>query len=59
MKTITAPEHNLILDVTMPNSKYNPLSIVISVRKEQLGSDAAGDLTQKDIIHHAPGIGKK
>ena len=44
--------------LSKPNSEYNPLSVVISVRKELLGN-AAGDLTQEDIIHHAPGIGKK
>jgi hypothetical protein len=44
--------------LSKPNSEYNPLSVVISVRKKLLGS-ADGDLTQEDIIHHAPGIGKK
>ena len=44
--------------VSQPNSENNPLSVVISVRKELLGS-AAGNLTQDDIIHHASGIGKK
>ncbi len=44
--------------LSKPNSEYNPLSVVISVRKELLGS-TAGDLTQEDIIHHAPSIGKK
>ena len=44
--------------ISKPNSEHNPLSVVISVRKELLGN-AAGDLTQEDIIHHSPGIGKK
>jgi hypothetical protein len=44
--------------LSKPSSEYNPLSVVISVRKELLGS-ATGNLTQEDIIHHAPGIGKK
>jgi len=43
--------------LSKPNSEFNPLSVVISVRKELLGS-AAGDLTQAEVIHHAPGIGK-
>jgi hypothetical protein len=44
--------------ISQPNSENNPLSVVILVRKELLGS-AAGNLTQDDIIHHASGIGKK
>jgi hypothetical protein len=44
--------------ISQPNSENNPLSVVILVRKELLGS-AAGNLTQDDIIHHASGFGKK
>jgi len=41
-----------------PDSENNPLSVVIEVRKVLLGDDS-GNLTQDDIIHHAPGIGEK
>lgn len=44
--------------LSKPDGEFNPLSIVIAVRKELLGN-RAGDLTQEQIIHHAPGIGKK
>ena len=44
--------------LSKPDEKNNPLSVVIDVRKVLLG-DEVGDLTKDDIIHHAPGIGKK
>ena len=44
--------------MSKPDNELNPLSVVISVRQKLLGN-TAGDLTQDDIIHHAPGIGKK
>lgn len=44
--------------ITKPDKEINPLSVVISVRKVLLGNNA-GDLKQEDIIHHAPGIGRK
>lgn len=43
--------------LSKPDKVYNPLSVVISVRKQLLGN-AAGDLSQDDVIHHAPGIGQ-
>jgi len=39
------------------SSENNPLSVVVAIRKYLLG-DAAGQLTQDNIAHHAPGIGK-
>lgn len=44
--------------LSKPEKEVNPLSVVISVRKVLLGN-TAGDLTQDDIIHHAPGISRK
>ncbi len=44
--------------MTKPDTEVNPLTIVISVRKELLGN-TAGNLTQNDIIVHGPGIGEK
>jgi hypothetical protein len=44
--------------LSKPDKKINPLSVVISVRKVLL-DNTSGDLVQDDIIHHAPGIGKK
>ncbi len=43
--------------LSKPDGTINPLLVVIDVRKVLLG-DAAGDLNQNDIIHHAPAIGK-
>lgn len=40
-----------------PDKDSNPLALSIEVRKILLG-EGAGDLTQDDVIHHAPGIGK-
>ena len=44
--------------LSKPDKEYNPLSVVISVRQVLLGN-TSGDLTQDDIIHHAPGISQK
>ena len=44
--------------LTKPDKDRNPGSVVIDVRKVLLGN-AAGNLTQDDVIVHAPGIGKK
>jgi len=44
--------------IAKPDKDINPLSVVVDVRKILLGA-ASGNLTQDDIIHHAPGIGKK
>ena len=44
--------------IAAPDSKTNPLSVVVTVRKVLLGA-AAGDLASDSIIHHAPGIGKQ
>jgi hypothetical protein len=43
--------------LTKPDETNNPLSVVIAVRKVLLG-DSSGNLTQNDIIHHAPGIAR-
>lgn len=43
--------------LSSPNKEINPLSVSIEIRKMLL-KDKAGDLTQDNIIHHAPGIGK-
>jgi len=44
--------------ITAPDKVTNPLSVAIEVRRLLLGK-ACGNLTQDDIAHHAPGIGKK
>jgi len=41
-----------------PDTTNNPLSVVIAVRKILLGAEA-GNLTSDDVIHHAPGVGRK
>jgi hypothetical protein len=43
--------------IAQPNSENNELSTVIEVRALLLKKEA-GSLTQDDIPHHAPGIGK-
>ena len=48
----------MTLAIVQPNQKVNELEVVISVRKLLLGAKA-GNLTQDNIAHHAPGIGKK
>ena len=44
--------------ISAPDSKTNPLSVVVDVRRVLLG-EAAGDLVPDNIIHHAPGIGRR
>jgi hypothetical protein len=44
--------------VTAPNPETNALSVLIGVRKVLL-KDAAGDLTQDEVMFHAPGAGKR
>jgi len=44
--------------LSKPDEETNPLSVAILVRKVLLGANC-GDLTQDDIIHHAPGIGRE
>jgi hypothetical protein len=44
--------------LSSPDLNTNELSVIILVRKLLLG-EKAGDLSQNDIAHHAPGIGKK
>lgn len=44
--------------MSSPSKDINPLSVVIDVRKVLL-SEKAGELTPEDVIHHAPGVGKK
>jgi hypothetical protein len=43
--------------LTKPNEVDNPLAVVVAVRKILLG-DSSGNLTQNDILQHAPGIGR-
>ena len=46
------------LAIAQPSKDINELEAVISVRKLLLGKKKCGNLTQDDIAHHAPGIGK-
>jgi hypothetical protein len=41
-----------------PDKETNALSVVVRVRHVLLGK-AAGDLTQEEIAHHGPNIGKR
>lgn len=43
--------------IAKPSDEYNPLSVVVAIRKYLLG-DAAGELSQDNIGHHGPGIGR-
>jgi len=43
--------------LTKPNEVDNPLAVVVAVRKILLGN-SSGNLTQNDILQHAPGIGR-
>ncbi|MBW8009911.1 MAG: hypothetical protein FVQ83_01540 [Chloroflexi bacterium] len=38
-----------------PDDETNILSVVVAIRKTLLG-ESSGNLSQEDIIHHAPGI---
>lgn len=44
--------------IAAPDQETNPLSVVVEVRKVLLGH-AAGNLTQDQILYHAPGAGRK
>lgn len=48
----------MVLAIANPNQKNNELTVVIAVRKLLL-KERAGNLTENQIAHHAPGIGKK
>lgn len=48
----------MVLAITNPNKVNNELTVVIAVRKLLL-KEKAGNLTENQIAHHAPGIGKK
>ena len=43
--------------IAKPSDKINPLSVVIDIRKYLLGN-SAGNLSQNNVGHHAPGIGE-
>jgi hypothetical protein len=43
--------------LTKPNEVDNPLAVVVAVRKILLGN-SSGNLTQNNILQHAPGIGR-
>jgi hypothetical protein len=44
--------------IANPNESNNELTVVVEVRKLLL-KEKAGNLTENQIAHHAPGIGKK
>ena len=44
--------------IAKPNDNNNTLSVVVAIRKYLLQS-AAGDISQENIGHHAPGIGQQ
>ncbi len=48
----------MVRAIKTPDDKTNPLSVAIEVRQLLLGK-AAGNLTQNDLSHHAPGIGRR
>ncbi|CAG0988550.1 hypothetical protein FLAV_02173 [Flavobacteriales bacterium] len=48
----------MVLAIANPNQANNELTVVIAVRKLLL-KEKAGNLTENQIAHHAPGIGKK
>jgi len=48
----------MVLAIASPTAKSNELVVVIAVRKLLL-KERAGNLTENEIAHHAPGIGKK
>ncbi|MCD8518864.1 MAG: hypothetical protein LRY32_04610 [Flavobacterium sp.] len=48
----------MVQAITNPNQANNELTVVIAVRKLLL-KEKAGNLTENQIAHHAPGIGKK
>ncbi len=48
----------MVLAIVNPNQANNELTVVIAVRKLLL-KEKAGNLTEEQVAHHAPGIGKK
>ena len=48
----------MVQAIANPNQENNELTVVIAVRKLLL-KDKAGNLTENQVAHHAPGIGKK
>ncbi len=48
----------MVSAITTPSVDTNELTTVVSVRSLLL-KEKAGNLTSEDIVHHAPGIGKK
>ena len=48
----------MVQAIANPNQVNNELKVVIAVRKLLL-KEKAGNLTEDQIAHHAPGIGKK
>jgi len=46
------------LAIAQPNMESNELTAVIAVRKLLL-KESSGNLSADDVLHHAPGIGKK
>jgi hypothetical protein len=48
----------MAMAIVHPSPDINELSVTIAVRKLLLG-EKAGNLTQDNIAHHHPGIGKK
>ena len=48
----------MINAIAKPSSENNPLSVVVAIRKYLLG-DTAGNLSQDNIGHHGPRVGKK
>jgi hypothetical protein len=48
----------MVQAIANPNQVNNELTVVIAVRKLLL-KEKAGNLTEDQIAHHAPGIGKK
>lgn len=48
----------MVLAITNPNQTNNELTVVIAVRKLLL-KEKAGNLSEDQVAHHAPGIGKK
>jgi len=48
----------MVFSIAKPSADTNELATIIAVRKLLLQEDS-GDLTQDDIAHHGPGIGKR
>lgn len=48
----------MVLAIVNPNQAKNELTVIIVVRKLLL-KDKAGNLSENQVAHHAPGIGNK